>query len=108
MCTPVCTTLLHTPISTAMYKCLPHSMLCTATCQMHYARKGIITEEMAYVAAREGVDPEFVRSEVSEPPDDGLIWGLGCSVGCHSRMMHQVLQCHPPPGRRLQDPVVVT
>ena len=29
--------------------------------QMYYAKKGIITEEMAYVAAREGMDPEFVR-----------------------------------------------
>lgn len=32
--------------------------------QMHYAKKGIITEEMAFAAAREGMDPEFVRSEV--------------------------------------------
>lgn len=29
--------------------------------QMYYAKKGIITEEMAYCAAREGMDPEFVR-----------------------------------------------
>ncbi len=27
--------------------------------QMHYARKGIVTEEMQYVAAREGMDAEF-------------------------------------------------
>ncbi|MCP3916345.1 MAG: phosphomethylpyrimidine synthase ThiC [bacterium] len=33
--------------------------------QMHYARKGVVTEEMAYVAVREGCDPEFVRSEVA-------------------------------------------
>ncbi|HTL47322.1 MAG TPA: phosphomethylpyrimidine synthase ThiC [Verrucomicrobiae bacterium] len=33
--------------------------------QMHYARKGIITEEMAYVARRESLEPEFVRSEVA-------------------------------------------
>ncbi|MFT5464914.1 MAG: phosphomethylpyrimidine synthase, partial [Planctomycetota bacterium] len=33
--------------------------------QMHYARKGVVTEEMAFVAAREGVDPEFVRSEIA-------------------------------------------
>ncbi|GMH36895.1 hypothetical protein BSKO_04768 [Bryopsis sp. KO-2023] len=33
--------------------------------QMHYARKGVITEEMAFVAAREKMDPEFVRSEVA-------------------------------------------
>eukprot|EP00798_Chlamydomonas_sp_ICE-L_P018081 gene18081-24504_t len=33
--------------------------------QMHYAKKGIITEEMVYVAAREDMDPEYVRSEVA-------------------------------------------
>ena len=31
--------------------------------QMHYARLGVITEEMTYVAAREGCDPEFVCNE---------------------------------------------
>ncbi|MEZ6014090.1 MAG: phosphomethylpyrimidine synthase ThiC [Planctomycetota bacterium] len=33
--------------------------------QMHYARRGVITEEMAYIAAREGLAPEFVRDEVA-------------------------------------------
>ena len=33
--------------------------------QMHYARKGIITEEMHYIAAREGMEAEYVRSEVA-------------------------------------------
>ncbi|KAL7476728.1 hypothetical protein ACHAW6_002572 [Cyclotella cf. meneghiniana] len=33
--------------------------------QMHFARRGVITEEMAFVAHREGVDAEFVRSEVA-------------------------------------------
>ncbi|TDJ69467.1 MAG: phosphomethylpyrimidine synthase ThiC [Planctomycetota bacterium] len=33
--------------------------------QMHYARKGVVTEEMAFIAVREGCDPEFVRSEVA-------------------------------------------
>ncbi|MEX0427662.1 phosphomethylpyrimidine synthase ThiC [Nocardioides sp. DS6] len=33
--------------------------------QMHYARQGIVTTEMAYVAQREGCDPELVRSEVA-------------------------------------------
>src|SRR5690606_20789581 len=33
--------------------------------QMHYAKKGIITPEMEFVALREGVEPEFVRSEVA-------------------------------------------
>lgn len=33
--------------------------------QLHYARRGIITPEMEFIALREGVDPEFVRSEVA-------------------------------------------
>jgi phosphomethylpyrimidine synthase len=33
--------------------------------QLHYARKGIVTEEMAYVARRERLEPELVRSEVA-------------------------------------------
>ena len=33
--------------------------------QMHYARQGVITEEMKFIAIRENVDPEFVRSEVA-------------------------------------------
>jgi phosphomethylpyrimidine synthase len=33
--------------------------------QMHFARKGMITEEMLFVAERENVEPEFVRSEVA-------------------------------------------
>ena len=33
--------------------------------QMHYARQGLITDEMAYIAVRENCDPEFVRSEVA-------------------------------------------
>ncbi|MGA8101956.1 MAG: phosphomethylpyrimidine synthase, partial [Candidatus Acidiferrales bacterium] len=33
--------------------------------QMHYARKGVVTEEMEYVARREKIDPELVRSEVA-------------------------------------------
>ncbi len=33
--------------------------------QMHYARQGVITEEMQYVAGREKLEPEFVRSEVA-------------------------------------------
>ncbi len=34
--------------------------------QMHYARSGVITEEMRFVAIRENVAPEFVRSEIAE------------------------------------------
>ncbi|MDX1577543.1 MAG: phosphomethylpyrimidine synthase ThiC [Gemmatimonadota bacterium] len=33
--------------------------------QMHYARRGEITEEMEFVALREGLEPELVRSEVA-------------------------------------------
>src|SRR5262249_26054252 len=33
--------------------------------QMHYARKGIITGEMQYVAKRENVTPELIRDEVA-------------------------------------------
>lgn len=33
--------------------------------QLHYARKGEITPEMEYIALREGLDAEFVRSEVA-------------------------------------------
>lgn len=34
--------------------------------QLHYARKGIITPEMEFIAIRERVEPEFVRKEVAE------------------------------------------
>jgi phosphomethylpyrimidine synthase len=33
--------------------------------QMHYARKGVITEEMGYIAFREKIAPELVRDEVA-------------------------------------------
>ena len=33
--------------------------------QMHYAKKGIITEEMEYVADVEGLSSELIRSEVA-------------------------------------------
>jgi phosphomethylpyrimidine synthase len=33
--------------------------------QMHYARKGVITEEMEYVARREKLEPDLVRAEVA-------------------------------------------
>ena len=43
--------------------------------QMHYARKGVITEEMAFCAARERLEPEFIRSEVNM-----LLRGCGLSA----------------------------
>ena len=33
--------------------------------QMHDARQGVVTPEMAFVAVRENMDPEFVRAEVA-------------------------------------------
>ena len=33
--------------------------------QMHYARQGIVTEEMRFVAEREGCEVELVRSEIA-------------------------------------------
>jgi phosphomethylpyrimidine synthase len=33
--------------------------------QMHYARRGLVTEEMAYIADREKITPELVRDEVA-------------------------------------------
>src|SRR5215468_7634858 len=33
--------------------------------QLHYARRGIVTEEMRFVAIRESVAPEFVRDEIA-------------------------------------------
>ncbi|WP_419877077.1 phosphomethylpyrimidine synthase ThiC [Brevibacillus centrosporus] len=33
--------------------------------QLRYARDGIVTPEMEFVALREGVDPEFVREEIA-------------------------------------------
>src|ERR1700730_19275709 len=34
--------------------------------QMHFARKGLITEEMAFVAHKEKISPELVRSEIAK------------------------------------------
>src|SRR5690606_7502881 len=33
--------------------------------QLHYARQGIITPEMEFVALREGCEPSFVRDEIA-------------------------------------------
>lgn len=34
--------------------------------QMHYARNGMITPEMEFIAIREGIDPEEIRKEIAE------------------------------------------
>ena len=33
--------------------------------QMHYARKGVVTEEMRFIASRERLEPELIRAEVA-------------------------------------------
>jgi phosphomethylpyrimidine synthase len=46
---------------------LNHTILRGTSCvtQMHYAKRGEITPEMDFVARREGMSPELVRSEVA-------------------------------------------
>ena len=34
--------------------------------QLHYAKKGIITPEMEFIAIRENIKPEFVRDKVAK------------------------------------------
>jgi phosphomethylpyrimidine synthase len=36
-----------------------------AVTQLHFARQGVVTPEMEFIALREGFQPEFVRSEVA-------------------------------------------
>lgn len=61
---------------------------------MHYARKGEITPEVAFVAAREGLEPEFVRSEVGQwvlqlyLPMARLKSHLWCEVAVHTTVHH--------------------
>lgn len=33
--------------------------------QMHFARQGVVTEEMLFVAEKEGLSPEFIRGEIA-------------------------------------------
>jgi phosphomethylpyrimidine synthase len=47
--------------SRRVYKAKPGRVIT----QLNYARSKIVTPEMEFVAIREGVDPEFVRSEVA-------------------------------------------
>jgi phosphomethylpyrimidine synthase len=58
---------------------------------MHYGRAGVITEEMAYVAEREGVASELVRDEVARgrcviPANVNHVglepMGIGIALGC--------------------------
>ena len=52
----------HTPVFPQMDRKPLRAKQGANVTQMHYARNGIITSEMEYVAIREGVDPNlFVR-----------------------------------------------
>ena len=56
----------HTPVFPQMDRKPLRAKQGANVTQMHYARNGIITSEMEYVAIREGVEPEFVRKEIAE------------------------------------------
>ncbi|HDR8063187.1 phosphomethylpyrimidine synthase ThiC [Bacillus thuringiensis] len=56
----------HTPVFPQMGRKPLRAKQGANVTQMHYARNGIITSEMEYVAIREGVEPEFVRKEIAE------------------------------------------
>ena len=69
----------------------------TCNTQLHYARHGVITAEMQYVALRENVEPEFVRSEiargraiipvnVNHPESEPMIIGRGFLVKVNSNI----------------------
>ena len=65
--------------------------------QMHYARQGIVTKEMQFVALRENMEAEFVRSEiargrailpanVNHPEAEPMIIGRGFLVKVNSNI----------------------
>ncbi|MEX0414295.1 phosphomethylpyrimidine synthase ThiC [Bacillus sp. C30] len=56
----------HTPVFPQMDRKPLRAKQGANVSQMHYARNGIITSEMEYVAIREGVELEFVRKEIAE------------------------------------------
>jgi len=59
--------------------------------QMYYAKQGVITEEMAFVAAREGRDPEYVRSEVARGR------AIIPANRCHTELEPTIIGEPPPP-----------
>src|SRR4029434_711434 len=67
--------------------------------QLHYARQGEITPEMAFVALREGMSPETVRDEVARgraiipaninhPETEPMIIGRRFLVKIHGNIRH--------------------
>src|ERR1700744_1291596 len=95
--------------------------------QMHFARKGMITEEMAYVAQKEKISAELVRSEIAKgtmiipaninhPELEPMAIGVEslCKINANignsaivsnvdeeSRKPHWAVQCGADPGKDL-------
>lgn len=70
--------------------------------QMHYAKQGIITKEMKFVAVREQVEPEFVRDEiargraiipnnVNHPKSEPMIIGKNFAVKVNANIGNSVV-----------------
>lgn len=70
--------------------------------QMHYAKQGIITKEMKFVAVREQVKPEFVRDEiargraiipnnVNHPESEPMIIGKNFAVKVNANIGNSVV-----------------
>ena len=70
---------------------------------MHYAKQGIITKEMKFVAVREQVEPEFVRDEiargraiipnnVNHPESEPMI--IGKTLPLKSMPISVIRSCH--------------
>ncbi|OHQ42805.1 phosphomethylpyrimidine synthase ThiC [Staphylococcus sp. HMSC069E09] len=70
--------------------------------QMHYAKQGIITKEMKFVAVREQVEPEFVRDEiargrasipnnVNHPESEPMIIGKNFAVKVNANIGNSVV-----------------
>ncbi|HEY0305611.1 MAG TPA: phosphomethylpyrimidine synthase ThiC [Longimicrobiales bacterium] len=70
--------------------------------QLHYARRGEITPEMEFIAAREGFDVEFVRSEVARgraiipaninhPEIEPMIIGRGFKVKINANIGNSIV-----------------
>ena len=58
----------HTPKAELMPEGLRRETVLRGTetvTQMRYAKEGVVTEEMRFIAEREKTDPEFVRAEVA-------------------------------------------
>ncbi len=76
--------------------------------QMHYARKGLITPEMEYIAQREGVEAEFVREEVAtgraiipnninHPETEPMIIGRNFLVKINANIGNSAVKTHDDP-----------